>query len=200
MNQGADPSWNDLESWARWPSHDAPPDPPADPPPPEVEEPVEPRSRRLIAYAAFVVTVFVLAGGVGFWYVQTAPARAFEAATASFHAEFGPLAEQLDQDLDEMREGESMSATHPVVLAASADAEALQDAYAAYGERLRTIDFRGDASDDARRLTSALNAGQLLMRVATTSYDKDNMLQVLQARPEIDATIEDAERGLRETL
>lgn len=72
--------------------------------------------------------------------------------------------------------------------------------YAAYGARLRTINFHGGAGEDGRRLVSALNAGQLLMRVAATSYDGDNMLQVLQSWPQINATIDDAERGLRETL
>jgi hypothetical protein len=73
--------------------------------------------------------------------------------------------------------------------------------YAAYGERLHTINFRGGGpGEDGRRLVSALNAGQLLMRVVATSYDGANMLQVLQSWPQINATIDDAERGLRETL
>jgi hypothetical protein len=201
MSQGADPYSDDMD-WARWDSDDSVADPSTavapDPQPPP--RPVEPRWRRLIGYAALVVTVFVLAAGVGFWYVQTAPGREFEDASASFHAESGPLAEQLDRDIERMRAGESMSALHPTVVGAGETAQALQDAYAAYSERLGVIEFRGGARQESRRLRSAVNAGQLLMSVAMTSYDKDNMLQVLQAWPDIDATIEDAEHALRTAL
>jgi hypothetical protein len=201
MSQGADPFSDDME-WARWDSDDSLADPSAAPAPdPQPSQrPVEPQWRRLLGYAVLVVTVFVLAAGLGFWYVQTGPGRAFEDASASFHAEFGPLAEQLDRDLEQMRAGESMSALHPTVVGASETAQALRDAYAGYSERLGAIEFRGGARQEGQRLRSAVNAGQLLMSVATTSYDKDNMLQVLQAWPEIDATIEGTERALRESL
>ena len=203
MGQGADAFSEDRELWAYWPSSDdrgpvrSEPPPPADEPPPR---PPRYRYRRLLTYAAGIIALFVLASAVGFWYVSTAPARAFGAVSADFDAEHAALAEQLQLDIEHMAAAGDMAANDPVLVAAMANAEAMQEVYGAYSERLGEIDFRGDARGPAQRLRASVDAARLLMGAATTAFDKDGMLQVLQAWPGIDASIREARGDLRAAL
>lgn len=142
-----------------------------------------------------VVVVIVLFIGAG-CASDDGSADRFEAAAKAFHDTYDPLIEQLASNLKG-----SGGVGDPAHTSAITDINKLIDAFDAYDNAIKAIQFPDNAKAAAADLGKAIEAGRFVVTNVRGSFTGREMKALIdQFRPKIDSELANREEALRTAL